>query len=241
MNDQLLVRRIVNISNQYIHFLHYIHPHFDFVSDLDEYDKPFTDGVIYIGKCSDNTKHKLSNITPNWIIVNQSNFDVDLTTNEGLIKNLLPLHYIKIKNDKTRLKSDPFSVYNNMSYSNLLEKIKLCLIDNSPLVGEDDSEQSFYDLYKVIVGTPTQLDQVFFSTITRQNVSIATSCILKFLTRVQVLDLSGIKSIWYARLIEQSNRRYGNRIKQAIVQFVKSKANKEVSLYNLLTTLNKAR
>lgn len=241
MNDQLLVRRTVNISKSYIHFLHYIHPHFDIVSDINSYDKPFPDGIIYVGQCSDNIKDKLSNITKNWIIIDQNKFDIDLTTNESLIKNLLPLHYIKIKNEKNRLKSDPFSVYNRMSYGCLLEKIKICLIDNSPLIAEDDSEQSFYDLYKVIMGTTSQLDQIFFSTVTSQNVSTATSCILRFLTRVQSLDVSGIKSIWYARLVEQSNRRYGKYIKQAIVQFVKSKANKEVSLYNLLTTLNKAR
>ena len=45
----------------------------------------------------------------------------------------------------------------------------------------------------------------------------------------------------YANLIIQSNRRYGKRIKSAISKFVKSSTNKEMSLYKLLTDLNRAK
>lgn len=126
MNDKLLLRRRINFPLQHIHFLNFIHPNFEIVQSLNEYDNPNPIGIIFTGKCEDATIETLDRITANWIIVNSYSYELDLSTNEGLVKNLLPLHYIKLKSD---LKNGSMFVFNTMDYGALLEKVKLCLLD----------------------------------------------------------------------------------------------------------------
>mgnify|MGYP006325287067 CR=1 FL=1 len=57
----------------------------------------FPRGIIYIGSYSDKVIEKLNTITKKWIIVNNNHFDYDLTTSEGLLKHILPIHYTKLK------------------------------------------------------------------------------------------------------------------------------------------------
>ena len=118
MNNRLLLQKKINFNKDYIGFLNFIHPNFEIVDDLNKEYNPYSLGIIYTGQFESDTVDTLKSITPNWIIVNAHHFDIDLTTNEGLIKNLLPIHYIQMKNSKT----DELSVYNNMSYDALLEK-----------------------------------------------------------------------------------------------------------------------
>jgi hypothetical protein len=238
MNDKLLLQKRVNINNQNINFLNFLHPHFTFINDLSSYDNPNTFGIIYTGEYSDLIIDKLNTITNKWIIVNSHHFDYDLTTNEGLIKYLLPLNYIKIKNSKT----DLLSVYNKMNYNVLLEKIKLCLINNTLLSDDDiDSESSVYSLFTAILASQDILNFVYFNTVNKQNINLITSSVLTFLARVQSNTIKKDDSIQYTRLIAQSNKRYGKHIKSAVSKFIKSKFNKEISLYHLLTDLNRSR
>lgn len=238
MNSKLLLNHIVNIPSQQISFLKYIHPHFDIVDNLATYGNPRPEGIIYTGSISENTKAKLQALTRQWIIVNNKEFDLDLTTNEGLLKNLLPLYYIKLQ--KQRKKEDT-AIYNTISYENLLEQIKLCLIDSTYQIETVNStETSVYILFAAILSTPANLDQVYFSIVNATNVSVITSSILSFLVKVQSQSIAGA-SANYSRLIIQSYKRYGKHIKPAITKFISSKANKEIALYNLLTYLNKAR
>ena len=109
-----------------------------------------------------------------------------------------------------------------------------------PIQCDESDDMSVYNLYQSILGTPDVLNAVFFTTVNKNNVSLVTSSILTFLNRVQSQNTRGT-SIYYSRLIIQSNLRYGKRIKQAICRFVKSKSNKEVSLYNLLVDLNRSK
>jgi hypothetical protein len=245
MNDRLLLNRRINFNKDYIEFLHFIHPRFCIVSDISNYDNPFTEGIIYIGTYVDDIISKLNEITPNWIIVNSHHYDLDLSTNEGLVKNLLPLHYVHINTavDKnSSSKNNIIPIYNNknISYAYLLEKIKICLVDNSPLKDDDIVNSSVYGLFSSIVSTPDALSTEFFRIVNKKNVSQITSSILTFLNKVQSNNIRG-EPVYYARLITQSNRRYGKHIQKAISEFVKSKTNKEISLYRLLMTLNKAR
>jgi hypothetical protein len=239
MNNKLLVQRSINFSTDYIEFLHFLHPNFEIINDLSSYDNPYPNGIIYRGQWYDKIVSDLNRITPNWIIVNAHHFDLDLTTNEGLFKNLLPLHYAKIRSS---LSKDESPVYDNMSYDLLLEKIKACLICNNFSILEDDStNSSVYSLYKSILATSDVLSSVYFNTITRENISRVTSAVLSFLSKVQTNNVRYEKNVYYARLISQSNKRYGKRIQKAICRFIKSKAAKEVSLYNLLLELNRAK
>ena len=127
-----------------------------------------------------------------------------------------------------------------MNYESLLEKIKLSLIANIPLSCDAEEESSVYSLYQSILGTPDVLNSIFFNLVNKQNVSMITSSVLTFLNKVQSQNIRGA-SVYYARLITQSNLRYGKRIKSAISRFVKSKSNKEISLYHLLSELNRSR
>lgn len=245
MNDKLLVQKRINFNKEYIDFLNFLHPDFEIVGShpllnviesLDQYDNPNPRGIIYNGVYESDTIEKLNRITQNWIVINAHNYDIDLTTNEGLIKNLIPLHYIQLKNSKDNL----LYVYKEMNYGNLLDKIKLSLLDNSPLTYEDETDNSVYGLYQSILGTPDILNWQFFNTVTKENANLITSSILTFLTKVQSQSIKNV-SPGYANLIIQSNKRYGKHIKQAISKYVKSKSNKEISLYKLLTFLNRAK
>jgi len=236
MNNNLLLRKRINFPKQYIEFLHFIHPQFEIVEDIDSYDNGISNGIIYTGNYSNDLIDKLNRFTDNWIIVNAHHFDEDLTTNDGLVKNLLPLHYIRAKN----LNKEGFSIYNNISYDLLLEKVKNCLISNTQLILDDSSDVSVYSLFSSILGTQDILNNEFFNLVNKDNVSLVTSSVLTFLNKVQTQNIRG-SSAHYANLIIQSNRRYGKRIKQAISKFIKSKSNKEVSLYNLLTDLNRVK
>lgn len=233
MNDKLLLHKSVNISNEYLNFMSFVHPSFEYVKDLSSYDNPHTYGVIFCGRHSEDTIAKLNLITDKWVIVDSHSFDVDLTTNEGLIKNLLPFYYVKLK------KEDRLQLVLTMRYDYLLEQIKTSLISNSPFPVDDTENQSVYLLFNSILGTQDVLNNVFFTTVNKSNVASITSSLLTFLNKVQSQNIRNA-SLHYANLIIQSNRRYGKRIKSAICRFVKSKANKEAALYNLLTDLNRA-
>lgn len=235
MNDKLLLRQKVNILTPHVEFLQFIHPHFKCVDKIDEFDDIYTDGIIYKGVLHDDTVSRIEQYTRNWIIVNNHRFDIDLSTNENLIKYLLPINYIQIKKN-----NDLLSECNKIKYESLLEKIKLCLIDNRPLSFNDDNDNSIYCLFQSILMTPQKLAEYYFNIVDRNNISVITSSILTFLTKVQTQNTSG-SSIYYARLINQSYKRYGKYIKSGIYMFVRSKANKEIALYNLLSYLNRAR
>lgn len=232
MNDKLLLHKSVNISDEYLSFMSFIHPHFEFVKDLQSYDNPHTNGIIFCGKSDDSTIRALESITDKWIIVDSHHFDVDLTTNEGLLKNLLPIHFVKLRNEKK------LSIALMMKYDLLLEKIKTCLISNSSFHIDDTEDQSVYLLFNSILGTSDVLNNVFFTTVNKRNVGSVTSSLLTFLNKVQSQNVRNASS-HYANLIVQSYRRYGKRIKKAICRFVRSKANREIALYNLLTDLNR--
>ena len=236
MNDKLLLQKKINFNKDYIGFLNFIHPNFEIIDDLSKEYNPHSLGIIYTGQFDCDTVEVLKSITSNWITVNAHHFDLDLTTNEGLIKNLLPIHYVRLKNSKT----NELALYNNMSYDVLLEKIKLCLISNLPLSCADEEDHSVYGLYQAILGTPDVLNYTFFNLVNKSNVSLITSSLLTFLNKVQTQSIRGA-SVYYARLITQSNKRYGKRIKQAVSTFVKSKANKEIALYQLVTDLNRSK
>lgn len=238
MNDKLLLQKRINFpkDEKHIRFLNFIHPGFEIVHNINEYDNPCPIGIIYVGQYEDSLIDRLNCITSNWIVVNEHHNDVDLSTNDGLIKNLLPIHYVQLKNSKT----DDISVYYKMEYDTLLEKIKYCLINNSLQANECSADTSVYSLFAAILGTPDVLNREFFNIVSRNSVSLVTSSLLTFLNKVQSHNIKGA-SVHYARLITQSNQRYGKRIKQAVCRFVKSKANKEVALYNLLSDLNKTR
>lgn len=232
MNDRLLLHKSVNISDEHLSFMSFLHPHFEFVKDLQSYDNPHTNGIIFCGKSDNNTVKTLESITDKWIIVDSHHFDVDLTTNEGLLKNLLPIHFVKLRNE------EKLSIALMMRYDILLEKIKACLINNSQLQIDDTEDQSVYLLFNSILGTSDVLNNVFFTTVNKRNVGIITSSLLTFLNKVQSQNVRNASS-HYANLIVQSYRRYGKRIKKAICRFVRSKANREIALYNLLTDLNR--
>jgi hypothetical protein len=234
MNSHLLLCKRINFNKDYIEFLNFIHPNFEIIDDLTKEYNPYSSGIIYTGQFESDTLDIVKSITQNWIIVNAHHFDLDLTTNEGLIKNLLPIHYIQMKN------KNELPVFNSMSYDALLEKIKISLISNLPLTYSEEDDQSVYSLYQAILGTPDVLNTIFFNLVNKNNVSMITSSLLTFLNKVQSQNIRGA-SVYYARLITQSNKRYGKRIKQAISEFVKSKANKEISLYHLLTNLNRSK
>ena len=233
MNDRLLLHKSVNIQGDYVKFISFIHPHFEYVEDLSSYDNPRTNGIVFIGNSSDESRKTLNSITSNWIIVDNHHFDVDLTTNEGLLKNLLPVQYIKIKND------DKLKLIQLVRYDQFLDLIKLSLISNEPIKLDLLEDQSVYLLYNSILGTRDVLNNVFFTTVNKSNALSISSSILTFLIKVQTNNVRGA-SPHYANLIMQSNKRYGKKIKQAICRFVKSKLNREAALYNLLTDLNKA-
>jgi hypothetical protein len=234
MNDKLLLHKKINIQKQYIGFLKFLHPNFDYVEDLNNYYNPSVYGIIYIGKFSDQNLKKLKDITDSWIIVSDKAFDVDLTTNENLVKHLLPLDYIKINKTKES------RIYNTLSYAELLDKVKICLLNNMPLCIEQEFDQSVFNLFAAVLGTPDILNYEFFNLVNKHNVSLITSSLLTFLNKVQSNNTKEA-SVCYARLITQSNKRYGKRIKNAILNFVRSRSNKEIALYKLLTDLNRSK
>lgn len=242
MNDKLLIGHTVKLpSNEHIGLLEFIHPTFKCVDQhtLDAYDNPKTDGLVFIGKPTNDNVEKLNRITPNWIIVNNNEFDVDLTNNESLIKNLLPLQYIRIKNS-TKVGDTP--VYNMLSYDKLTDQIKVCLVDSDANITCDTTlnDQSVLYLFESILSTPKVLTTQYFTTVNHHNINSIASSVLTFLCKVQSQTMSNT-SVMYSRLIMQSYRRYGKRIKQGIANYVKSKSCKELALYNLLIYLNKAR
>ena len=226
MNEKLLLQKKINFPMQYINFLKFIHPYFSIISSFEEYDYGSSNGIIYIGKLSSTTVDELNSITNKWIIVNEKEFDYDLTTNDGLIKNLLPIYYSKLKQSKE-------------SFSTIYEKIKICLINNTELTFDDVLDQSVFNLFVAILGTRDVLNFEFFNLVNDKNILLITSSVLTFLNKVQTQNIKSA-SIHYSRLIIQSYKRYGKRIKQAVYKFVKSKANRQIALYHLLIDLNRA-
>ena len=103
MNNKLLLRQKVNILTPHVEFLQFIHPHFKCVDDMDKFDDIYVDGIIYKGVLHDDTISRIEQYTRNWIIVNNHRFDIDLSTNENLIKYLLPINYIQIKKNNDLL------------------------------------------------------------------------------------------------------------------------------------------
>lgn len=241
MNSKLLLRHRVNIPNQYIGFLQFLHPNFELVDGKEvkwsAYDNPNPVGIIYADELQSDTIEQLDRLTKNWIIVNSHHFDDDISSNEGLFKTILPISYAQIKKN---LKKDMIPVYNTMDYGTLIEKIKVCLIDNSQLQSDSVTKQSVYNLFAAILGTPDVLNTIYFNMVNSSNVSRIASSILTFLNKVQSQKIAN-EPVYYARLISQSNKRYGKFIKQGIHNFVKSNANLEIALYQLLSFLNKAR
>ena len=232
MGNYLLLKKRVLIKPNYIEFLRFIHPHFEIVDDLDTYDNPNTQGIIYTGKCTSDTENRLNKITDKWIIVSGSAFNVDLSTNDGLVKNILPISYVQLKSN-----NDLEKLY-KISYDELLEKVKVSLITGTNISLNDTVESSVYQLFSAIICSEDVLNKVFFSIVNKDNVSYILSSVLRFLGKVQSLNVKN-ESGWYSRLITQSNYRYGKKIKPAINAFIKSKANKEVALHQLLLKLNR--
>ena len=241
MNSKLLLRHRVNIQNQYIGFLQFLHPNFELVDGINvkwsEYDNPNPVGIIYADELHSDTVEQLDSLTSNWIIVNGHHFDDDISSNEGLYKAILPISYAQIKKS---LKKGDIPVYNTMDYGTLIEKIKVCLIDHSQMQSDSVTNQSVYNLFAAILGTPDVLNTIYFNMVDSSNVSRVASSILTFLNKVQLQKISN-ESVYYARLISQSNKRYGKFIKQGIYKFVKSNANLEIALHQLLLFLNRAR
>lgn len=234
MNNKLLLNKTVSIND--IQFLQFLHHDFDVVSDIYEYDNPCPAGIIYVGKTVEDLQSKLESITHSWIIVNNHKFDVDLTTNDGIIKNILPLQYIKLA---SRLKDKHSSVDKIMSYDECLDKVKICLINCAPFTVDEDNKTSVYELFRSILFPQTTFEKVYFETVTRENVNLIASSMLSILCRVQSKSVPRDKP-HYARLITESNTRYGKYIKQAIYKYATSRAKKEVALFQLLSFLNKA-
>ena len=232
MGNCLLLKKHVLIKPNYIEFLRFIHPHFAIVDDIDVYDSPNTQGIIYTGKCTSDIENRLNKITDKWIIVSGNAFNVDLSTNDGLVKNILPISYTQLKNN-----NDLEKLY-KISYDELLEKVKVSLITGTHISLTDTVESSVYQLFSAIICSEDVLNKVFFSIVNKDNVSYILSSVLRFLGKVQSLNVKN-ESGWYSRLITQSNYRYGKKIKPAINTFIKSKANKEVALHQLLLKLNR--
>ena len=237
MNDKLLIRHFVNISQQHIGFLSYIHPNFDLVEDINSYDNPCPIGIIYIGQLVDDLTSKLDRITKNWIVVNNHKYDDDLTTNDGLLKALLPVYYAS---SMSNIKKGEAPAYKTMDYNSIIEKIKICLIDGSKLKKEDCEDQSVYNLFASILCSYDVLNHVYFNMVTPNNIRFITSSVLSFLNKVQNQQISHLNP-HYARLLLQSYRRYGKYIKQAVANFVKSDVRPEIALHKLLTFLNRAK
>lgn len=237
MNQKLLLKKKVNISAEHIKFMSFIHPEFEYISDLECYENPMPNGIIYIGEYYDDLPKKLNSITDKWIIINRHSFDVDISTNEGLVKNLLPINYSLLNKSSS---AESLAILKGMNYEALLEKVKECLISNSFLTLEDKSSNSVYDLYLSILSTPDCLNSQFFYLVNKQNVKAITSSVLTFLNLVNDNNARN-KKPGYATLIMQSHLKYGKYIKPAICRFIRSRANKEISLYKLLADLNKAR
>lgn len=236
MNNNLLLQKSINFPKQYINFLNFIHPHFEIIDSIDNYDNPKPYGIIYTGTYTDDIKDQLNKITKNWIIVNSCHYDVDLTTNDELIKNLLPLLYVQLKSLDKNFIDKLYSI----AYESLLEKIKYSLIYNTKL-NFDANDKSVYILFNAIIATPDVLNNVYFNTVNKDNVLQVASSVLTFLSKVQQNNIKGT-SVHYARLITQSNKRYSKKIKSAIARYVKSNiSNKELALYQLLVDLNKTR
>lgn len=237
MNDKLLLHHKVNIpvQDKYIKFLNFIHPNYKIVNDLHECDNYDIKGIIYTGKVDNDTIFTIKKFTDNWIIVSNKDYDIDLSTNEGLVKNLLPLQFFKIKKS---LKKDTTPVYNTVSYDSLLEQIKISLLLNSSLEYESTTDESVYNLYRSILCTPDVLTSTYFNLVNKYNINLITSSILTFLSKVQSKNTVGASQN-YTRLLIQSNNKYGKKIKQGIVKFIHSKSNKIISLYNLLSYLNR--
>lgn len=237
MNNNLLLQKSINFPKQYINFLNFIHPHFEVIDNVDNYDNPKPYGIIYTGTYTDDIKDQLNKITKNWIIVNSCNYNVDLTTNDGLIKNLLPLLYVQLKSLDKNFTDKLYSI----AYESLLEKIKYLLIYNANKLNFETNDKSVYTLFNAIIATPDILNNVYFNTVNKYNVSQVASSVLTFLSKVQQNNIKGT-SVHYARLITQSNKRYSKKIKSAIARYIKSNiSNKELALYQLLVDLNKAR
>lgn len=233
MNSQLLLKHKVNLSKQYISLLNFIHPDFCTISNIDQYNSNMA-GIIYNGEFYIGLTQKLNELTNNWIILSSKTYDTDLTTNEGLVKYLMPISYAKLKNvyDDNRK-----HVYNNISYDTLLEKIKFCLINNTPLTF-NQTENNVYNLFCAILSSYDILTNQYFSMVDESNIDYITLSILTFLSKVQINSVNGLSN-GYASLIKRSNMKYGKYIRFGIATFVKSKANKIIALYNLLTYLNK--
>ena len=236
MNDKLFLKKKVNIKNNHIGFLNFIHPHFNVVDNLYEYDNPLTHGIIYTGKLENDTISIIEKITNKWIIVNNFNYDVDLSTNEGLIKNTLPLDYVNIKSSDSLYKDFLY----NISYDSLIEKIKICLIDGSKLKYDGSHDASVYTLFNSLLCFDRVFDETFFNTVSKDNINVITSSLLTMLNRTQSVNVKGVSDA-YANLIVQSNRRYGKRIQPNIIKFVKSKSNAILALYSMLASLNRVR
>lgn len=232
MGNCLLLKKRVLIKPNYIEFLRFIHPHFAIVDDIYVYDNPNTQGIIYTGKCTSDIENRLNKITDKWIIVSGNAFNVDLSTNDGLVKNILPISYTQLKSN-----NDLEKLY-KISYDELLEKVKVSLITGTHISLTDTVESSVYQLFSAIICSEDVLNKVFFSIVNKDNISYILSSVLRFLGKVQSLNVKN-ESGWYSRLITQSNYRYGKKIKPAINTFIKSKANKEVALHQLLLKLNR--
>lgn len=237
MCSRLFVGHVVNIKNTYVNFLQYIHPHFEIVSNLDGYDRPDSNGIIYTGNYNDGIKEYLSRITPSWIIVNAHHYDIDLTTNEGLYKSTLPLHFF---HDTKKSKKEEVPAYKKVVYDELIDYIKLSLICNTPLNIDDTTSRSLYSLFVAILGVPDMLSLTYFKMLDDVSINVIISSVLTFLTRVNEQQYLGVSTA-YARLISQSHQRYGKRIKGGILRYIKSKAKPEISLYQLLLYLNGAK
>ena len=133
-----------------------------------------------------------------------------------------------------------FSVNKLMSYDECLEKVKVCLIDGSPFTIDNDKQISVYDLFKSILLPPNTFEKIYFNTVTKDNINIVSSSVLSFLTRVLYKDLPK-SNPHYARIITDSNIRYGKYIKHAVYKYVTSKSKKEIALFQLLSFLNRVR
>lgn len=252
MNCNFLIKKRVKFPIENIEFLNFIFPHFDIIgkqldklsgfinrsSSLEDYHNHNCDGIIiFTDSIESDFMDQLNVLTDKWIIISDVKCDIDLSTNESMLKHFMPFHYLKLNKMS---KDGEVNVYNTVTYSELLEKIKVCLIENKSIAFSTRNDcDNMSQLFASILQQSDRFNSIYFSTVNSNNVAYVTSSVLTFLGKVQSNSTKG-ESAGYSQLITLSHSRYGKHIKNAVKNFVVSKANAEISLYNLLSYLNKA-
>ena len=218
---ETLIGKKVAITDPYL--LQFFYPRFTVVSDLSQ-PIDYSKGVIYTGQLLGSVQQKLTWITRGLFIIVSPYGDIKLETPQDYIKAFMP----KFENISDKYLDYPIDEF--------IPLLKQYWILQRRILYYKESNQGVYALYRAMSSSKYEMYTAYFSLLKDMPINHIASSVLTFLQRVQTQNYDGASS-GYKLSINKAYLKFGKKIRQAVLQYVKSNQSPEVALLFLLDSL----